>query len=311
VTLVLSWHLITHSDGWVLVHITTIIGYYVTSLLTRHDIGVTLLAMDNLKVHKHNDLIQAKYSVMTMPEQLLLLAVIGKSDPREITAETLIEVTVSDFQDLLNSSRKDSYGELKKAVKRLYNRSVVIDNPDPENPRLSSTETRWVSSINYFDGEGLIQLNLAPKILPYLANLKDNYTSFFVRHVASFKSSYGVRLYELLIQWQGKGSREIDIDWLRDQWQLQDKYQAMNDFKKRVIDPAMKDINDHSNLWVKFGQRKRGRKVVAFQFEFGLKDDVSTSKSLTKKQADALAKVGESYPQLYARLKKEGYRIKK
>ena len=267
--------------------------------------------MDNLKVHKHNDLIQAKYSVMTMPEQLLLLAVIGKSDPREITAETLIEVTVSDFQDLLNSSRKDSYGELKKAVKRLYNRSVVIDNPDPENPRLSSTETRWVSSINYFDGEGLIQLNLAPKILPYLANLKDNYTSFFVRHVASFKSSYGVRLYELLIQWQGKGSREIDIDWLRDQWQLQDKYQAMNDFKKRVIDPAMKDINDHSNLWVKFGQRKRGRKVVAFQFEFGLKDDVSTSKSLTKKQADSLAKVGESYPQLYARLKKEGYRIKK
>ena len=87
----------------------------------------------SLKAHKHNDLIQARYSVMTMPEQLLLLAVIGQIDPRKLTAETSVEITVSDFRDLvnLNTDRHDSYNQLKQAVKRLYNRSVIIKNPDP------------------------------------------------------------------------------------------------------------------------------------------------------------------------------------
>ena len=227
---------------------------------------------NSLKVHKHNDLIQARYNVITMPEQLLLLAVIGQSDPRKLTAETPAEITVSDFCDLFDlTDRHDSYNELKKAVKRLYNRSVIIANPDPDDPALTETETRWISSINYYKGEGRIRLYFAPKIIPYLANLKGNYTAFFVRHVANFKSSYGVRLYQLLMQWQGKGSREIDVDWLRKTWQLENKYKAIKDLKKYVIEPAMKDINQQSNLWVKFGQRKAGRRIVAFQFQFGLK----------------------------------------
>jgi len=265
----------------------------------------------SLKVHKHNDLIQARYETMTMAEQLLLLAVIGQSDPRTLTAETPVEITVSDFCDLLdiNKGRHDSYDEMKKAVSRLYDRSVIIKKPDPNNPALTEMATRWVHAVYYFDGEGRIQLFFSPYILPYLANLKSNYTSFFIRHVAQFKSSYGIRLYELLIQWQSKGSREFEIDWLRKLWGLETKYKSIKDLKKRVIEPAMKDINQHSNLWVKFGQRKQGRKVVAFQFQFGLKKPEQAPKKLTQKQAEALSRPGESYEQLHKRLKYEGYNL--
>jgi len=258
---------------------------------------------NTLKAHKHNDLIQARYSALTMPEQLLLLAVIGQSDPRKLTAETPVELTVSAFRDLVDAKGGSSYDELKKAVKRLYNRSVIIANPDPDDPALTETETRWISSINYYKGDGRIRLYFAPKIIPYLANLNSNYTSFFIRHVANFKSKYGVRLYELLIQWRSKGSREIEIDWLRKTWQLENKYKAMKDLKKDVIAPAMKDINQHSNFWVKFGQRKSGRRVVAFQFTFGLKHPENKKKKLTREYIEKHARPGETWEQAAARLK--------
>ena len=64
----------------------------------------------------------------------------------------------------------------------------------------------------------------------------------------------------------------------------------MCDLKKRVIDPAVKDVNTHSNYQVDWTQRKTGRKVTHLTFEFSekqppapLKKAVSKAKSVKKK----------------------------
>jgi len=258
-----------------------------------------------LKVHKHNGLIRARYSVLTLPEQLLLLAVIGKVDPRELTAETSVELTVSAFKDITDNIGESSYDELRKAVRRLYNRSVIISDPDPEDPSLTETETRWVSSINYYKNEGRVRLFFAPKILPYLANLKDNYTAYFLKNVSKFRSGYSIRLYEMIIQWQSIGSVEIEINELRRLWMLEEKYLEMCDFKKRVIEPALKDINEFSNVWAKMEQKKRGRRIHSLKFRFGLKQSQSPkTHKLTKAYIEKNARPGESWEEATARLKK-------
>ena len=264
-----------------------------------------------LKIHKHNDLVKARYGALTLPEQLLLLSVIGKVDPRELTAETGVELTVSAFKDLTDANGESSYDELKKAVKRLYNRSVMILNPDPEDPSLTETETRWVSSINYYKNEGRVRVFFAPKILPYLSNLQSNYTAYFLKHVAKFRSSYSIRLYEMLIQWKSVGSTEIEVDELRQLWVLENKYPAMCDLKKRVIEPALRDINEYSNLWVKVGQRKRGRRVHSLQFRFGLKkQQEKKKKQLTREYIEKHAKPGESWEDAVSRLKTFAYKCR-
>lgn len=68
---------------------------------------------------------------------------------------------------------------------------------------------------------------------------------------------------------EGVGQREVDIEWLRDAFQLGDKYPAIKDFKRRVIDPAVTQINEHSPLWVQWDQRKTGRRVSHLVFIFG------------------------------------------
>jgi len=262
----------------------------------------------NLTVYKSNKLIEASYN-LDISEQRIILACLSQCNPLELTEKTAVHLSISTITDLADTSSKSVYEELKRATERLFNRQVVIDNPDPDDPSLTRTRTRWVSAINYYDGEGRISLHFSSRIIPYLSQLQGQFTKYKLQHVTQFKSSYGVRLYELLIQWQSKGSREIEINWLRESWGLKNKYKALKDLKKWVIEPAMKDINNHSNLWVKFGQRKAGRRVVAFQFQFGLKKPEQDPKKLTKKQAEALARTGESYEELHKRLKSEGYKL--
>ena len=84
--------------------------------------------------------------------------------------------------------------------------------------------------------------------------------------------------------------------------ELETKYKAIKDFKKYVIEPAIADVNDHSDLWVKQGQRKTGRRVTHLQFQFGPKEDKKAVKRLTRAQIEAAAKPGETYEQVKDRL---------
>jgi hypothetical protein len=92
------------------------------------------------------------------------------------------------------------------------------------------------------------------------------------------KSAYSIRLYELLCQWLSTGKKDVSVDWLREYWQLTDSYGKMCDLKRWIIDVSVREINEHSNIWVKYSQRKAGRTITHFCFEFGLKEPETTTK---------------------------------
>jgi plasmid replication initiation protein len=98
------------------------------------------------------------------------------------------------------------------------------------------------------------------------------------------------------------GDREIGVDWLKTQWQLSDKYQRLSDLKKWVIDVAVEEVNEHSNLWVTYSQRKSGRTVTHFQFQFGLKNPPKEKQQLTEEEINRQAKPEESRVAVIARL---------
>jgi plasmid replication initiation protein len=108
----------------------------------------------------------------------------------------------------------------------------------------------------------------APDLIPYLSQLKGSFTRYELKHIGNMTSTYGIRLYELLMQWKGTGKREIEIEWLKKQFELDASYERMDNLKRRVIDPAVKDINKHSNYAVSWEQRKTGRKVTHLTFSF-------------------------------------------
>ena len=79
------------------------------------------------------------------------------------------------------------------------------------------------------------------------------------------------------MQWLSVGKRELEVDWLKKQLQVETNYPRVGDFKNRVIDVAVNEINQHSNIWVKYTQRKAGRTITHFLFTFGEKEPKKTT----------------------------------
>lgn len=271
----------------------------------------------NLTVCKSNQVIEAGFK-LTLNEQRVVLACIAQVNSIEDLLKTdEFELSAKDFAKLFSISEDRAYSELQEIAKNLYQRSITINNPDPKRPKLKKIETRWISSIGYIPEEGKITLCFAQKILPYLSGLKGTFTKYELKHIGNMNSIYAIRLYELLMQWKSTGKREIEIDWLKNQFQITDLYPDMADFKKRVLAPAIKDINKHSNYQVSWEQRKTGRKVTHLTFIFSEKKPAKeTPKKATKpkeetmilgvpkSEIERLARVGESYEQAAIRIKK-------
>lgn len=273
-------------------------------------------SFDQNTVSKDNKIIGASYR-LTLSEQRLLLACISQIDSRRsLSADTPISLSSKDFACCYDISEDRAYSELKTITDRLFNRYVVIRDPDPDNPALEYTRTRWVSSIDYIPRQSVVRLYFAPKIIPFLSALKREFTTYKLAFVARMTSTYAIRLYELLVQWGSVGEREIELSWLRQQFQIEDKYKALKDLKRRVLEPAAADINEHSNYWVSWTQRKTGRRVTHLRFLFGAKEKKKSDAphnipsgdrvmGVSREEIERLARPGETWGQAADRITRE------
>lgn len=239
----------------------------------------------SLTICKANEVIEASFR-LSLNEQRVVLACIGQVNSTDELLETSeFELSAIDFAMLYGVSKDRAYSELQEVAKNLYHRSLTIHNPDPARPKLKKRETRWISSIGYMPEDGKIVLRFAQDMLPFLGALKGSFTRYKLEHVGKMTSVYAVRLYELLAQWQSVGKREIELDWLKEQLQLDSSYDRMNNFKARVIDPAIEDINKNSNFNVSWSQRKTGRRISHLLFEFEEKKLITTDTKKKKTKA--------------------------
>lgn len=263
----------------------------------------------NLVVCKSNKVIEAGYK-LTLNEQRVVLACIGQvNSTRELSATDEFELSAKDFAKLFAVSEDNAYHALLDVAKSLFNRYIVLDYPYPDRPKVKRLEMRWISSIKHLPDDGKVILMFAQDVMPFLSELKHTFTQYRLEHIGKMTSIYAIRLYELLMQWQSTGKREVEIDWLKKQFQIEDGYDRMSDFKKRVLDPAIKDINEHSNLIVAWTQRKTGRRVTHLLFTFSEKEQPkSVAKPITKKRPTKKELEQQHLAEQRAELERQKYR---
>ena len=76
-------------------------------------------------------------------------------------------------------------------------------------------QATWIASADYRYGEGCVNIELSQQLRPHLLNLKERFTKYFLRYALALKSTYAVRLYELLKQYEKIGSRTISVEDIR------------------------------------------------------------------------------------------------
>ena len=266
----------------------------------------------NALVVKSNALIETSYRLTTNEQRLILTCIAQIRRDEGVTDQKMYLISASEFAKICGIDPKTAYRELQSAALKLKRREVrITQEPNGAGRRKTTLITGWVQSIKYTEGEGTVELRFNHDIIPYLSELNRCFTSYKLANVVRMSSSYGARIYEILVQWKDLGKKEIPLEQLRKLLQLENQYLHMSNFKKRVLDPAVKDINKNSDLWVTWTQKKTGRKVTGLIFQFGFKEEKKTKsqkseirvQGIEKSVIEKNARPGETYEQAALRIK--------
>lgn len=241
----------------------------------------------NLKIYKSNDIVESSYQ-LTLNEQRVLLACIAQIDTKKSPpVSNAFKLNAKDFSDVFGVSEDRAYSELDKVADLLADRWVYILNPQVD---VSMRKIRWVSSIDYgLAGTSELTLKFSPEISPYLFELKQKFTGYSLGNVCGMTSIYGVRLYELLAQHRQFGKRKLELSELKEILGVTASYRSISALKKYVIAPAVKNVNQYSDLKitdVTFPKSGRVITDVCFFFE--------PAKAVVKTEKKAVVKAKES-----------------
>ena len=230
---------------------------------------------------KDNALINASYSLELTEQRIVLLAILKARENKTPHNQELI-VTAQSYITAFNVHRNTAYKTLKTACDNLFTRQFTYQRYN-SNGNIEQVKTRWVQSVIYAENESYIKIKFTDEILPLVTMLEKHFTSYELQQVASLKSIHAIRLYELLIQYRTVGKIEISLNDLRLKLGIADgKYPTMNNFKARVLDVGIQQINEHSDIIVKYEQAKTGRTIVGFKFSFKQKASKATAQQIKR-----------------------------
>lgn len=210
---------------------------------------------------KSNNLIEASYRLTTQ-EQKIILLVSSMIKMNDIDfKEYYIDVQL--FMKAIGVTGHSKYEELKEITRKLRKRDLIIKNLEDE----TETQVGWVSSFKYFDKKGYVQIRFDPELKPYFLNLKERFTQYQRKYVLRLKSSYSIRIYELLKQFEKIKERYFELKELREILGIfDDKYKLYGDFKRKVLKRAEKELPQKTDLKFLFKEKKQRNKVVGIYF---------------------------------------------
>ena len=259
--------------------------------------------MKNGLVVKDNALINASYNLELTEQRLIMLAIINARESGQgITADSKLEIHASDYAKLFNVSADASYKALKEAVNNLFNRQFSYTAEYKRTGKIGIVRSRWVSRIFYVDDLALLEITFAPDVVPLITRLEEQFTKYEAKQVAHLTSKYATRLYEILISWREVGKTPIfELQQLRKNLGVEDdEYQRMHHFKSRVLETAITQINEHTDIKATYEQHKQGRTITGFSFKFKQKSQPKIEVKRDRDTPDFFVKMTDAQRHLFA-----------
>lgn len=226
--------------------------------------------MENYLVIKDNTLINSSYVLSLTEKRLINFCVaVAQKNNTPINHNDYLTIYAEDFAKMYEIDSKLVYTILKNAgdsiLKRIFSYSYITPKGNKGIKR-----SHWLQSVDYIEGEGKIKILFTKELIPFISELERNFTKYYIGDTAKMTSVYAIRLYELIIAWRSCHKTPIfEIEAFRNKLGVEpEEYPRMTDFKKRVLDIAVDQINELSNIRINVMQHKKGRKITGFSFTF-------------------------------------------
>lgn len=213
-----------------------------------------------------NDIIRGKQA-MTLQTARLIRLLITQVVKEDKDLKTYV-CKISKLAEFFNIPSSNLYRDIREICECAMKSVVYIGTGNPKRPWKIF---HWISLAEY-DGNGIITLRLSDEIKPYVLDLEKWFTQYQLKNILEFSSYYSIRLYEILKCEDGKYrneklKHEFTVEELKQFFDCENKYVRISQFKEKVIEVAVREINQKSDIWVDVSYKKTGRAITSVVFE--------------------------------------------
>lgn len=231
----------------------------------------------NNVIEKSKDLIWANFKGWSPAELRLLEVYLSRINPREPDSD-VVTFTMKEYGDFLGLSHLQ-YEQMKKVTEKLLSRNLSFERIDKRGRK--SYTVMSVFDVSNADpdeetGQYTIHLKCGTTIKPLFFDIVDRkYIKYRLQNTINMKSQYSITLYSILLDNRGNPRGwSPTIEELRGQLGVtSDWYKSFRPFRQDILDPAVKEINEVSNLHVDYTKGLTGRKVTSIHFVVKLKSN--------------------------------------
>ena len=240
-------------------------------------------------VVEHNDLIRSTAKMHVLPLKIYELAIseVNMLAPEDTDGKIIL--SKKKIFEALGASDNERYHRLKEVILDMQNKTHVLLRIKKKR----GYEFRSIvpiPTVVWNDYDDNIEFYFSREIIPYIAGMTKNFSRLNVKDIMEMKNRYGIIIYKRLVMeynqyehYKYRGNRTqkqideyknpfISIQELREITDTTERYKRTYDFIRKVITPAVEDINKNSYLSVSFETKKEGRRVVGFKFAISAKN---------------------------------------
>jgi plasmid replication initiation protein len=224
----------------------------------------------NLIARKSNYLIEASYKLSLSQLRITYLGISKLFYKKPLSLQRTQRIYAKEYAEVFGVDISVAYKHVADASDELL-RTVITTQKNADGTLIKNNRKKkhqWLSQAIYSDKEGFVDITFHEEMGQYLTVLSKRYAELNFERLHGVQSVYTARLWELLIQYKKDGERFIMMDDFRKWFQLEKKYKMYSDLKKRIINPAINELEEKANLIISWDEIKKGRKVVGFDFMF-------------------------------------------
>jgi plasmid replication initiation protein len=212
---------------------------------------------------------------LTLSEKRVIASAVSQLDSRAPSRPGDVLVTkiiAAEYAATFGVNLDTAYNQLQAAAKNLYSRSITFfeaaerRNGQPLPP--TRVQMRWVGRVKYHEGEGWVELAWWNELLPHLTGLHKQFTTYQLQQASALRSVYSWKLIELLTRFRSSGEAEYTIEDFRESMEAPASLSDFGQVKRRIIDPAVKELTEKDGWEIAWRPIKAGRRVKAVHFSF-------------------------------------------
>ena len=243
---------------------------------------LTLNDLEKRKVVEHNSLITSIAKMDKTPLKMFELAVSCIDTEKQLEDNT-VYLSKRDLFAFFKVSDNDKHSRFKEAVEKMQ-KQAFFKIKEKKDKGFEFENIVPIPYVKWTDYNDEVLIRFSPEIIPYLVNLKKNFTQHALSDLAELNSKYSIILYRWLSMnynqyehYSVKGGRRADqvesyrnpsisVKELRIMTDTINEYKDMNNFTKKVLNKPLEEINTHTSFNVTYEKVKKGRSIDSIVF---------------------------------------------